>query len=92
MNTRQNELHDDTCWVYIRQEDDGSYLIGITYHEEFRQREWIAGRPLLLWRKFEDTLSAAGYRIVLKKLSRASLEKLIAECGSEEPNNPDEIG
>lgn len=72
-----NELLSDACWVYIQQDGEDSYLIGITYNEHFREREISPERRILLWRKFDDTLSAAGYRIVLKQLSTERLKELI---------------
>ena len=79
MNDHPNELLDDTCWVYVQQDDDGAYTIGITYDGCFRQRETAEGRPPLLWRRFDDTLAAAGYRIVLKGLPEVAFEKVLKE-------------
>lgn len=75
MANPSNELLDDTCWVYVQRDDQGIYTIGITYDGEFRNRETAAGREVLLWRRFGDTLSAAGYRMILKQLPAAALEK-----------------
>lgn len=79
MKRSRNKLLDDTCWVYVRLDDKNTHIIGITYDEGFRQREIDTAHPLLLWRKFDDTLSAAGYRMVLKNMSTASLEKVLQE-------------
>lgn len=79
MKYSSNELLDDTCWVYVQQDTRGSYTVGITYEEEFPEREASVGRRPLLWRRFEDTLSAAGYRMVLKKLPPYSFRKLLRE-------------
>ena len=77
MSDHSNELLDDTCWVYVQQDEEGAYIIGITYDEYFFTEEKAAGRQPLLWRRFEDTLSADGYRIVLKELSGPALEKVL---------------
>lgn len=79
MTDPAKELFDDTCWVYVQRDTKGSYIIGITYEEDFRQRESTAGRPPLLWRKFGDTFAAAGYRIVLKGLTESALTKVLNE-------------
>lgn len=79
MSDHSNELLDDTCWVYVRRDDEGVYTIGITYDEDFLQDETTEGRPILLWRRFDDTLAAAGYRIVLKGLPEAAFEKVLKE-------------
>lgn len=68
---------DDTCWVYVHQDDEDNYIIGVTYDEEFRWQAEFAEHPFLLWRKFDDTLSAAGYRMVLKGLSPESLLEVL---------------
>lgn len=73
----QDELLSDTCWVYVQKDEGGSHIIGITYCEDFFRQEISQGRPILLWRRFEDTLSAAGYRIVLNNLPESSLLKEI---------------
>lgn len=77
MANTPDKLFDDTCWVYVQLEDDGAYTIGITYDGGFRLREMASGRPPLLWRRFEDTLLAAGYRIALKGLSPESLRRIL---------------
>jgi len=69
-----DELLNDVCWVYI-QKEEGEYIIAITYREDFFDKEMEEGRTILLWRRFDDTLSAAGYRMVLKNLPEASLQK-----------------
>lgn len=79
MTNKPKNIFDDTCWVYVQIDDAGNYIIGITYEEQFCQRETEAGHPPLLWRRFDDTLSAAGYRIILKNLPVSSLEKAIKE-------------
>lgn len=68
-----DELLSDVCWVYVQKDEEGAYIIGITYKEDFFRKEVLEKRPVLLWRKFDDTFSAAGYRMVLNNLSEASL-------------------
>ena len=79
MTSRRSKLLDDPCWVYVQQHEKETYVVGITYEEEFQQREISAGRPPLLWRKFNDTFSAAGYRIVLKKMTTAALQEVLKD-------------
>ena len=86
MLKHRNKLVDDTCWVYVQLNDEHVYIVGITYDEEFRKREISSGRPPLLWRRFDDTFSAAGYRIILKNMPVASLEKVLKECKEEDEN------
>lgn len=68
-----DELLSDICWVYVQKNEGGTYVIGIAYREDFFTQEVSEGRPILLWRRFEDTLSAAGYRIILNNLPEESL-------------------
>lgn len=84
MTNKPKNIFDDTCWVYVQIDDAGNYIIGITYEEQFHQRETEAERPLLFWRKFDDTLSAAGYRIVLKGLSPETLQELLEKYNTKE--------
>jgi len=77
LKKNRNKIFEDTCWVYVRRERE--YIIAITYDEDFHKRETTTGHPILLWRKFDDTLSAAGYRIILKNLSTEALEKVLKE-------------
>lgn len=84
MAKNQKNIFDDTCWVYVQIDDAGNYIIGITYEEQFCQRETEAERPLLFWRKFDDTLSAAGYRMVLKGLSPKALLELLKKYNTTE--------
>ena len=89
MTANRNKIFNDTCWVYIQQDDKAAYIIAITYDEDFYTKEIEKGHLTLLWRKFDDTLTAAGYRIILKNLSPTALEKVIKEYNdtSNQTNN-----
>lgn len=77
MGKHRDELLDDTCWLYVMKDKEDNYIIAITYKEGLRQQKEAAGHKLLLWRKFNDIFSAAGYRIALLKLSRVSLQEVL---------------
>jgi len=77
MTNHQKQLLDDTCWVYVQQDDENTYTVGITYDEDFFLQQVAEKHPIVFRRKFDDTLSAAGYRMVLKGLSIKKLKGII---------------
>ncbi len=77
MKENKDKLIDETCWVYIQLDEHGDYIIAITYDEAFHEKANATKKPILLWRKFEDAFTAAGYRIVLKSLPLPALKKEI---------------
>lgn len=87
----RDELLSDICWVYIQKDEAGAYIIAITYMEDFCDKEIAEGRPIYLWRRFDDTLSAAGYRIVLKNLPETSLLKEIDKYKKSTGEEPETI-
>ena len=87
---RTVELPDDKCCVYILQCSDSTLEIGITGDMEQRMEGYHglnvnAGREctkLVYYRCFPDTLTAIGFKLLLKQLSPASVRRLIHEYKS----------
>lgn len=72
---QNTNLHNDKCWVYILQHTDKTLTIGIAGNLVER----IQGNQskLVYSRCFPDTLSALGFKLVLQRLSKASIMRLV---------------
>ncbi|MGE0076238.1 MAG: hypothetical protein AB7S48_00095 [Bacteroidales bacterium] len=81
----------DLCWVYIMEDENQLFNIGLTgdlnqrivdYQNHKMKVIDAIGSKLVYYRQFSDTLSALGFKLVLQQLSLTSLKLLIRE------NNP----
>ena len=69
---------DEQCWVFIKKEKHSSYKISMTGNINPQ----LEDENLVYCRLCPDTLMALGLCIVLRKLSRKSLEKVVKKYNS----------
>lgn len=63
----------DYNWVYVTEDEQHSYRVCIVHSlDGFGQSKGV-----VYYRFFNDILVALGYRLILERLSRASLERII---------------
>ena len=70
---------DEQCWVFIKKEMNSSFIISMTGNISPHMKD----ENLVYYRLCPDTLMALGLCIVLKKLSRQSLEAIIQKYNSQ---------
>ena len=63
----------EPCWVFIEKDKNASYKINLTGNMD----EYVTDKKMVYCRLCSDTLLALGLCMVLRKLSRKSLEKII---------------
>lgn len=77
----------DTCYVYVLSNGAGRYTIGMAgaTHSLESRAQAASDQParLVFYRRFDDTLSALGYKRLLEVLDAASVEYIIRR------SNPD---
>ena len=71
----------DTCYVYVLSNGAGRYTIGMAgaTHSLESRAQAASDQPtrLVFYRRFDDTLSALGYKRLLEVLDAASVEYII---------------
>ena len=75
----RDNFYDEQCWVFIKNEVNSSYKIFMIGDIDPQLKH----ENLVYYRLCPDTLIALGLCIVLKKLSRKSLEIIIQKHNSQ---------
>ena len=75
--TYKDNFCDEQCWVFIKRDKKSIYKISMTGNINPQLDEY-----LVYCRLCPDTLMALGLCLVLRKLSRKSLEKVIEKQNS----------
>ena len=74
----QDNFCDEQCWVFIKRDKKTTYKISMTGNIDPQ----LEDENLVYCRLCPDTLMALGLCLVLRKLSRKSLEKVIGKYNS----------
>ena len=72
----QDNISNEQCWVFIKKEKKTIYKISITGNID----QQLEDENLVYCRLCPDTLIALGLCLVLRRLSRKSLEKVIQKA------------
>lgn len=78
MTKYSEQLSGDTCWVYVIGYPDHTYRVDMSTDSELPRYALPGkGTELLLHRKFNDCVSAAGFCYALKLLSPDSVRRVL---------------
>ena len=71
-------MYDDTCWVYVVGNPGHTFRAIISVDGNIPESELVEkGEELMLRHRFDDVVSAGGFRMALEKLSPDSVRQFV---------------